>query len=135
MINFDWTFYVTCVNLLLIKHKFINFDWIANGLIVGKLLKELENCILCTIPAWWSFWSIRIHKSLNFLLILGNLVFCLSMFFHISVLNWISFLKTSNIYLANDYVTRALWFCFRIFSATSKNKKNCFRINIFHRRF
>ena len=34
----DWHFYVTWINLLLMKHKLVNFDWIVNNLIVHKLL-------------------------------------------------------------------------------------------------
>ena len=36
--NLDWTFYVTWINLLLMKHKLKSFDWIANNLIVRNLL-------------------------------------------------------------------------------------------------
>ena len=34
----NWTFYVTWINLLLMKHKLVNFDWIVNNLIVCNLL-------------------------------------------------------------------------------------------------
>ena len=34
----NWTFYVTWINLLLMKHKLVNFDWIVNNLIVRNLL-------------------------------------------------------------------------------------------------
>ena len=46
-INFllDWTFYVTLIGLLLMKHKLINFDWIVNNLIVCKLLTHYLNLI------------------------------------------------------------------------------------------
>ena len=45
MPNLDWTFYVTWINLLLMKHKLINFDWIVNNLIVFNLLKNYLNLI------------------------------------------------------------------------------------------
>ena len=36
--NPDWTLYVIWINLLLMKRKLINFDWIVNNLIVHNLL-------------------------------------------------------------------------------------------------
>ena len=45
MPNLDWTFYVTWINLLLMKHKLINFDWIVNNLIVRNLLINYLNLI------------------------------------------------------------------------------------------
>ena len=39
----DWTFYVTWINLLLMKHKSINFDWIVNTLVVHNLLINYLN--------------------------------------------------------------------------------------------
>ena len=45
MPNFDWTFCVTWINFLLIKNKFINFDWIVNNLIVCNLLINYLNWI------------------------------------------------------------------------------------------
>ena len=38
MSNLYWTFYVTWINLLLMKHKLINFDWIFTNVIVRYLL-------------------------------------------------------------------------------------------------
>ena len=40
--DFDWTFHVTCINLLLMKHKLINFDRIVNNLIVHNLVNKLS---------------------------------------------------------------------------------------------
>ena len=45
MPNLDWTFYKTWINLLLTKHKLINFDWIVNNLIVHNLLINYLNLI------------------------------------------------------------------------------------------
>ena len=40
----DWTFYLTWINVLLMKHKFINFEWIViNLLIVHNLLINYMN--------------------------------------------------------------------------------------------
>ena len=41
--NLDQTFDVTWINLLLIKYKLLNFDWIANNLIVRNLLINYLN--------------------------------------------------------------------------------------------
>ena len=41
-------------------------------------LKDLQNCILCIIPVWSLFCSIRVYKSLHFLLV--HLVFVLLCF-------------------------------------------------------
>ena len=41
--NLDWTFYVTWINLLLMKHKLINFNWIVNNLIALNLLINYLN--------------------------------------------------------------------------------------------
>ena len=43
--NLGWTFYVTWINLLLMKHKLINFHWIVNNLIVRNLLITYLNLI------------------------------------------------------------------------------------------
>ena len=43
--NLDWTFYVTWINLLLMKHKLKSFDWIANNLIVRNLLVNYLNLV------------------------------------------------------------------------------------------
>ena len=44
-------------------------------------LKELRNCILCTIPVWSLFCSVRIYIILHFLpIILVKLDFCFSVF-------------------------------------------------------
>ena len=43
--NLDWTFYVASVNLLLMKHKLINFNLILNNLIVRNLLINYLNLI------------------------------------------------------------------------------------------
>ena len=44
LISFDWTFYVTWINLLLTKqHKITNFDGIDNNLIVHDLLINYLN--------------------------------------------------------------------------------------------
>ena len=45
MPNLDWTFYVLWINLLLMKHKLINFDWIVSNLIVCNLLINYLNLI------------------------------------------------------------------------------------------
>ena len=39
----DWIFYVTWINLLLMKHILINFNWIVNNLIVYNLLINYLN--------------------------------------------------------------------------------------------
>ena len=43
--NLDWTFYVIKINILLVKYKLINFDWIVNNFIVPKLLINYLNLI------------------------------------------------------------------------------------------
>ena len=45
-------------------------------------LKELQNCILCVIPVWSLFCSVRVYKGLHFLsILLVKLGFRLSMFY------------------------------------------------------
>ena len=43
--NLDWTFYVIWINLFLMKHKLINFNWIVNDLIFRILLINYLNSI------------------------------------------------------------------------------------------
>ena len=78
--NLDWTFYVTWINLWLMKHNLINFDWIVNNLIVHNLLKNYLNLIKESIQRqlligvlylfgkirssrWQMFFKIGVHKN------------------------------------------------------------------------
>ena len=67
------------------KHVFYSVQYLTS------ILKELRNCILCIIPVWSLFCSIRVYKSLHFLQILlvklgfvflcfGFSCFCISVF-------------------------------------------------------
>ena len=49
--------------------------------VLHRKLKELQNCILCSISVWSLFGSVRLYISLHFLpMILVKLVFHLSLF-------------------------------------------------------
>ena len=53
--NLDWTFYATWINLLLMKHKLLNFDWFVNNLIVRNLLiTELNKTVNTEAAAQWA---------------------------------------------------------------------------------